>query len=146
MEKIGRVVIVGILAGLVLSAAGTVAHLVLTPFAAGVKEGLLRESPPWQLVLLGFGADLVRGFFYDLVFAILRPALGAAWVKRFLLFWLTLILLGVVPRAVGEYGYFNLPDRFMLASAVAWALEAMLAALVIALLFAKAKDKPGSTQ
>ncbi len=143
MEKVGRVVLVGILAGLVLSAAGTIAHLVLAPFAVGVKEGLLRESPPWQLVLLGFFFDLAVGFFYVLAFALFRRAVAGAWVTRFLLFWLALVLLGVVPRAAGEYAYFNLPDKLLLASAVAWAAEAMLAALVIALLYPK--DKAASS-
>lgn len=137
MEKLGRVLLVGVVAGLALSIMGTVTHLVLSPLTVDV-EAVFKEQG-FEIVLLGFFFDLAIGFFYVLAFAIFRGACPGRFWKKFVLFWLLLLLIGVVPRAADVYRYFKFPDALVLAWLVSWAAEAFVVTALVVLLFPKSK-------
>jgi hypothetical protein len=144
MEKIGRILLVGVVAGLVLSilgtvSLGTVSRLALTPLAVDIEIFLKEQG--FQLVLIGFFFDLAIGFLYVLAFALFKRACPANFVSRFLLFWLMLVLLGVVPKVADVYRFFKAPDFLVLAWLVSWAFQALVVAVVIALLYPKDKKK-----
>ncbi|HUV85765.1 MAG TPA: hypothetical protein VMX79_01490 [bacterium] len=137
MEKLGRVLLVGVVAGLALSIMGTVTHLLVTPLTVDVER--VFKDQGFEIVLLGFFFDLATGFFYVLAFAIFRGACPENFWKKFVLFWLLLLLIGVVPRAADVYRYFKFPDLLVLAWLVAWAAEALVVTALVALLFPKTK-------
>lgn len=137
MEKLGRILLVGVVAGLVLSILGTVTQLVLSPFK-GELEGFFRHQD-FEIVLLGFFFDLAIGFFYVSAFAIFRGACPERFWKKFVLFWLLLLLIGVVPRAADVYRYFKFPDMLVLAWLVSWAVEAFVVTALVVLLFPRPK-------
>ncbi len=144
MERFGRIVLVGIAAGLLLSIWGTLSRVVLSPLA-GDAAALFKEQD-FQLVLLGFFLDLALGFFYVVAYAIIRRRGPAAFWKRFLLFWVILLTVGVLPRAVEAYRMLAVPDRLTLAWGIVWTAEALTLALVIALLFPKGRPREGATE
>ncbi len=137
MEKLGRVLLVGVVAGLALSIMGTVTHLVLSPLRVDVADFFKDEN--FEIVLLGFFFDLAIGFFYVLAFAIFRGASPERFWKKFVLFWLLLLLIGVVPRAADVYRYFKFPDVLVLAWLVSWAAETLVVTALVVLLFPKTK-------
>jgi hypothetical protein len=137
MEKLGRVLLVGVVAGLALSIMGTVTHLVLSPLTVDVEEVFKEQG--FEIVLLGFFFDLAIGFFYVLAFAIFRGACPERFWKKFVLFWLLLLLISVVPRAADVYRYFKFPDVLVLAWLVSWAAEAFVVTALVVLLFPKSK-------
>lgn len=137
MEKLGRVLLVGVVAGLALSIMGTVTHLVLSPLMMDVEDVFKEQG--FEIVLLGFFFDLAIGFFYVLAFAILRGACPERFWKKFVLFWLLLLLISVVPRAADVYRYFKFPDVLVLAWLVSWAAEAFVVTALVVLLFPKTK-------
>jgi len=139
MDKIGRILLVGVVAGLLISALGTATHLVLTPLTAGVT-GL--RAITFQTVLVGFLFDLGLGFLFVLAYAVVRRAVtGAAW-KRVLLFWVVLLAAGAAPRAACLYRSFLLPDRLVLALSIAAAVEMLAVAVVVVLLYPGPKCPP----
>ena len=145
MEKLGRVLLVGVVAGLALSIMGTVTHLVLSPLTVDVEEVFKEQG--FEIVLLGFFFDLAIGFFYVLAFAIFRGACPERFWKKFVLFWLLLLLISVVPRAADVYRYFKFPDVLVLAWLVSWAAEAFVVTALVVLLFPKSKAAAqGETQ
>jgi hypothetical protein len=135
MEKLGRVLLVGVVAGLALSIMGTVTHLLVTPLTVDVER--VFKDQGFEIVLLGFFFDLVIGFLYVLAFAIFRGACPEHFWKKFVLFWALLLLIGVVPRAADVYRYFKFPDLLVLAWLVAWAAEALVVTALVVLLFPK---------
>lgn len=137
MDKLGRVLLVGVVAGLALSIMGTVTHLLVTPLTVDLKDVFKKQD--LEIVLLGFFFDLAIGFFYVLAFAIFRGACPERFWKKFVLFWLLLLLIGVVPRAADVYRYFKFPDLLVLAWLVAWAAEALVVTALVVLLFPKTK-------
>jgi hypothetical protein len=139
MERLGRILLVGVVAGLALSIMGTVTHLVLSPLTVDVADFFKEQG--FEIVLLGFFFDLVIGFLYVLAFAIFRGASPERFWKKFVLFWLLLLLIGVVPRAADVYRYFKFPDVLVLAWLVAWAVEALVVTALIVLLFPKPKAR-----
>ncbi|NIT35796.1 MAG: hypothetical protein GTN49_04745 [candidate division Zixibacteria bacterium] len=141
MDKLGRILLVGIVAGLALSILGTLTQLVLSPLRAEVE---FFKGQNFQMVLLGLFFDLAIGFFYVLAFAISKRAGPGRFWKKFVLFWLLLLLVGVVPRAASVYRYLDVPDLLALAWMVAWAVEALVVAALVVLLFPKAKSTAGT--
>ncbi len=139
MERLGRILLVGVVAGLVLSIMGTVTHLVLSPLRVDVADFFKEQG--FEIVLLGFFFDLVIGFLYVLAFAIFRGACPENYWKKFVLFWFLLLLIGVVPRAADVYRYFKFPDVLVLAWLVAWAAEALVVTALVVLLFPKSKAR-----
>jgi hypothetical protein len=137
MEKLGRILLVGVVAGLALSIMGTVTHLLVTPLTVDVEHVFKEQG--FEIVLLGFFFDLAIGFFYVLAFAIFRGACPERFWKKFVLFWLLLLLIGVVPRAADVYRYFKFPNLLVLAWLVAWAAEALVVTALVVLLFPKSK-------
>lgn len=145
MDKLGRVLLVGVVAGLALSIMGTVTHLLVTPLTVDLRDVFKKQD--LEIVLLGFFFDLAIGFFYVLAFAIFRGACPERFWKKFVLFWLLLLLIGVVPRAADVYRYFKFPDLLVLAWLVAWAAEALVVTALVVLLFPKTKvGAQGETQ
>lgn len=128
---------VGVVAGLALSIMGTVTHLVLSPLMMDVEDVFKEQG--FEIVLLGFFFDLAIGFFYVLAFAIFRGACPGRFWKKFVLFWLLLLLISVVPRAADVYRYFKFPDVLVLAWLVSWAAEAFVVTALVVLLFPKTK-------
>lgn len=141
MDKLGRILLVGVVAGLALSILGTLTQLVLSSLRADVE---FFKGQDFQIVLLGFFFDLAIGFFYVLAFAISRRVGPEKFWKKFVLFWLLLLLVGVVPRAASVYRYLDVPDFLVLAWMVAWAVEALFVAALVVLLFPKAKPTTGA--
>jgi hypothetical protein len=137
MEKLGRILLTGVVAGLALSILGTVTHLLVTPLTVDV-EYVFKEQG-FEIVLLGFFFDLAVGFFYVLAFAIFRGACPKQFWKKFVFFWLLLLLIGVVPRAADVYRYFKFSNLLVLAWLVAWALEALVVTAIVVILYPKAK-------
>lgn len=142
MEKLGRILLVGVVAGLALSIMGTVTHLLVTPLTVDVEHVFKEQG--FEIVLLGFFFDLAIGFFYVLAFAIFRGACPEHFWKKFVLFWVLLLLVGVVPRAADVYRYFKFPNLLVLAWLVAWAAEALVVTALVVLLFPKAKAGAGA--
>lgn len=140
MEKLGRILLTGVVAGLALSIMGTVTHLLVTPLTVDV-ERVFRDQG-FEIVLLGFFFDLAIGFFYVLAFAIFRGACPKRFWTKLVFFWLLLLLIGVVPRAADVYRYFRFPDLLVLAWLVAWAVEALVVTALVVILFPK--DKGGA--
>jgi hypothetical protein len=139
MERLGRILLVGVVAGLVLSIMGTVTHLVLSPFRVDVADFFKDQG--FEIVLLGFFFDLVIGFLYVLAFAIFRGACPENYWKKFVLFWFLLLLIGVVPRAADVYRYFKFPGVLVAAWLVAWAVEALVVTALVVLLFPKSNAR-----
>jgi hypothetical protein len=135
MEKIGRILLVGVVAGLALSIVGTVTQLVLTSFA-GDAEPFFKEQG-FQIILLGFFFDLVIGFLYVLAFALFRGGRPEPFWRKLVMFWLLLFLVGVVPRAADAYRYWKIPDLMALAWFASWAVEALVVSVLVALLYPK---------
>lgn len=142
MNRIGRILLAAVVAGLALSIMGTVMRLVVTPLTVDV-ESLFRDQG-FQIVLLGFFFDLVVGFLYVMAFAIFAGGRREAFWKKALAFWSLLLLVGVVPRAADVYRYFELPNPLVLAWLVGWALEALVVTVLAVLLFPKPKTDTGS--
>jgi len=137
MEKLSKILLVGIGAGLVVSIWGSLSHLLLTPFAPGAQVFFKKQG--FELVVLTFGLNLILGFFYVAAYALTgngRP--GPRW-RRVLSFWGLLLLIGAAPRALIVYRYFPLPDEYVLAWAASWAAEAALVAILITFLWPRAK-------
>jgi hypothetical protein len=139
MEKIGRILLVGVVVGLALSILGTVSRLALTPLAVDIEIFLKEQG--FQLVLIGFFFDLAIGFLYVLAFALFKRGRPGSFVSRFLFFWLLLVRVGVVPKVADVYRFFKAPDFLVLAWLVSWAFQALVVAVVIALLYPKDKKK-----
>jgi quinol-cytochrome oxidoreductase complex cytochrome b subunit len=137
MERLGRILLVGVVAGLALSVTGTATRLAVKPLTFDVESFFKEEN--FEIILLGFFFDLAVGFFYVLAFAIFRGACPESYWKKFVLFWLLLLLIGVVPRAADVYRYFKFPDVLVLAWLVAWAAEALVVTALVVLLFPKSK-------
>lgn len=137
MEKLGRILLVGVVAGLALSIMGTVTHLLVTPLTVDVER--VFKDQGFEIVLLGFFFDLATGFFYVLAFAIFRGVCPERFWKKFILFWVLLLLVGVVPRAADVYRYFKFPDLLVLAWLIAWAVEALVVTALVVLLFPRSK-------
>lgn len=142
MNKIGRILLVGVVAGLALSILGTVTRLVVTPLTVDVEK-LFRDQG-FQIVLLGFFFDLVIGFLYVLAFSIFGGGRPGSFFKRAFAFWALLLLVGVVPRAADAYRYFDFPSLLVLAWLVAWAFEALVVTVLVVLLYPKPKLEAGS--
>ena len=142
MNRIGRILLVAVVAGLALSIMGTVTRLAVTPLTVDV-ESLFRDQD-FEIVLLGFFFDLAVGFLYVLAFAIFAGGRRESFWKKAVAFWSLLLLVGVVPRAADVYRCFNFPDLLVLAWLVAWALEALVVTVLVVLLFPKPKLETGS--
>jgi hypothetical protein len=142
VNKIGRVLLAAVVAGLALSIMGTLARLIATPLTVDVEPFFKNQN--FQMVLLGFFFDLVTGFFYVLAYVILKGGRRESFWKEAGLFWLLLLLVGVVPRAADVYRYFQFPNRLVLAWLVSWAIEALVVTVLIVLLFRKPKLETGS--
>jgi hypothetical protein len=141
MNRIGRILLVAIVAGLALSILGTVTRLVVTPLTVDVEK-LFRDQD-FEIVLLGFFFDLAIGFLYVLAFAIFAGGRREVFWKKALAFWSLLLLVGVVPRAADAYRYFEFPNLLVLAWLIAWALEALIVTVLVVLLFPKTKLEAG---
>lgn len=136
MEKLGKILLVGMGAGLVVSVWGSLSHLLLTPFA---PAQLFFKKQGFELVVLTFGLNLILGFFYVAAYALTgngRP--GPRW-RRILSFWGLLLLVGAAPRALIVYRYFPLPDEYVVGWAVSWAIEAALVAILVTFLWPRTK-------
>jgi hypothetical protein len=142
MNRIGRILLVGVVAGLALSIMGTVTRLVVTPLTVDVEK-LFREQD-FEIVLLGFFFDLAIGFLYVLAFSIFGGGRPGNFIKRAVAFWALLLLMGVVPRVADVYRYFDFPSLLVLAWLVAWAFEALVVTALVVLLYPKPKLEAGS--
>ena len=149
MEKIGRILLVAVVAGLALSILGTVTHLAQSALTAdlevslidpitGASESFFKEQD-FEIVLLGFFFDLAIGFLYVLAFAICAGGRRENFWKKAVAFWSLLFLVGVVPRAADVYRYFKFPDLLVLMWLIAWAFEALVVTVLVVLLFPKPK-------
>jgi len=142
MNKIGRILLAAVVAGLALSILGTVTRIVVTPLTVDVESFFKDQN--FEIVLLGFFFDLAVGFLYVLAFALFAGGRREVFWKKALAFWSLLLLVGVVPRAADVYRYFKFPDPLVLAWLVAWAFEALVVTVLVVLLFPKPKTDVGS--
>jgi len=142
MNKIGRILLAAVVAGLALSILGTVTRIVVTPLTVDVESFFKDQN--FEIVLLGFFFDLAVGFLYVLAFALFAGGRREVFWKKALAFWSLLLLVGVVPRAAAVYRYFEFPDPLVLAWLVAWAFEALVVTVLVVLLFPKPKTDVGS--
>jgi len=133
MDKIGRLLLIGVAAGFILSIYGTVSRLVLAPFVAASASAL--KAHDFRSVLLAFFLDVVTGVLYVGAYYIFFGRNGTSWARRFLSFWAMLVLASVLPRIVTVYKYFAVTDKLVVVWAAAWLLEATLVAVLISLLY-----------
>jgi len=136
MEKIGRMVLLGVIAGLLVSVIGTVARLVASSWTADYPG--LREAD-FQAVLVGFLLDLVAGWLFVAAYAIFHKGAAAPRWKSGLLFWFLLMFIGVFPRAADFYRIFTLPGKAVLTWGGAWTLQAFVVAALIILFYPPAR-------
>jgi hypothetical protein len=139
MNKIGRILLAAVVAGLALSIMGTATRLTVTSVVADAES--LFKVQDFKAVLLGFFFDLATGFFYVLAFAVLAGGRRVNFVKQALAFWSLLLLLSVVPRAADIYRYFKFPDLLVLVWLIAWAVETLVVAVLVVLLYPKSSAK-----
>jgi hypothetical protein len=139
MRKFGRIVVVGLAGGLVVFLWGTASHLVLSPFAVG--SNVFREADLAR-VLWSFGLNLVLGFFYVAAYALVNGGHERGMGRRLLNFFGLLFLMGVAPRALISYRYFELPARAVAGWTISWTVEALLVALIVALWWPRPKIGP----
>jgi hypothetical protein len=137
MDKLARIVLLGIAAGLVVSIWGTVSHLIVSPLGPGTDEFFKKQD--FHLILVTFAFNVALGFFYVAAYALIGGAGGAAPWRRLLSFWGVLCLAGVAPRALFLYRYLSLPDKYVIGWAVSWLAEALFVAGVVALLWPRPK-------
>lgn len=133
MPRSGRVLLIGVAAGFVLSIYGTASRLLLTPVTVGSTAALKANN--FQSVLLSFFLDVVLGVLFVGAYYIFFGRNGTPWLKRFLSFGGMLAFAGVLPRVITVYKYFAVTDKLVAAWAGVWLLEAVVMALLISLLY-----------
>lgn len=136
MERIGRLLLAGVVAGLIISVFGTAGRLVATPWLTGFKG--LRETN-FQGVIVGFFFDLLAGWLAAGAYALASKANAVAFWRRAGGFFLLLLFLSVVPRAAEFYRLFALPGPAVMIWAGAALVQSIFVAVVIALICPPAK-------
>ncbi len=137
MRKLGRIVVVGIAGGLVVFLWGTVSHWVLSHFEVG--SDMFRETD-LPRIFWSFGLNLILGFFYVAAYALTNGGRDRRMWLRLLKFFGLLFLVGVAPRALISYRYFELSASAVVGWTFSWAVEALLVAWLVALWWPRPKN------